>query len=77
MMKREQFEAALRERTQRQPFLPFTIELDGGDKFIVTERKAIHHFAGAATIYHPDGNFDFIDPEDVSRVCDMPLPVAS
>jgi hypothetical protein len=77
MMKGEEFDRITRAFLKRQPFQPFVIECDSGRRFIVHEPAELHSFAGAATYWHADGELDLIDPEDVTRVVEVPMPAAS
>jgi hypothetical protein len=76
-MKREQFDQVTRAFLKRRPFQPFVIECDDGQRFIVPEPAALHSYGGSATYFHADGELDMIDPENVTRVVELPIPAAS
>jgi len=44
----EIFERTLRELLQRRPFLPFIVEMDDGERFIVDDPEAVPLSGGAA-----------------------------
>ena len=70
-MKRQQLQSAVDSFKQRQPFQPFVVELDEGERLIVDDPKQLPGFGGAYTYLRPGGNFVFVDPEDVARVVDL------
>ena len=71
MMKREDFANAVNALWHRRPFRPFVIELDDGERLVVGEPKALAHYAGTATFVRPDGQFVFVDPEDVKQLLEL------
>jgi hypothetical protein len=71
MMKRADFEKVMATMLHRQPFRPFLIELDDGERLVVGQREAVHHYVGSAVYFRPDGNFDFVDPENVNRLLEL------
>jgi hypothetical protein len=71
MMKREQFDQLARAFWKRQPFRPFVIEYEDGERFVVTQPDAFGCYAGSATLFHPDGSLDIIDSENVSRIVEL------
>jgi hypothetical protein len=71
MMKRESFQQAVDLFKHRKPFHPFVIELDSGERLVVGEPKALHCYAGAATYVRPDGEFIFVDSEDVKQLLEL------
>lgn len=71
MMKREQFDQLARSFWKRQPFRPFVIECDDGQRFVINQPEEFHCYAGSAEYFYPDGSLDFIDNEDVVRIVDL------
>jgi hypothetical protein len=71
MMKREDFEKAVSSLLHRQPFRPFVIELDSGERLVVGQREALGHYVGSATFFRPNGDFDFVEPEDVKQLLEL------
>ena len=71
MMKRDDFQRAVDELKSRVPFRPFVIEMDSGQRFVVADPKALSCYAGGGTYSHADGNFDFVESEDVSRLVEV------
>ena len=75
MMKRHQFQEAVDAYKQRQPFRPFVIEMDDGQRLVVEDPKAFPCFAGGGTWEWPDGELMFVDAEDVKQVVELnPMP---
>jgi hypothetical protein len=74
MMSRNALDEAIRTFRKKEPFEPFVIECDDGRRFIVRDPKAIDCMYGSATYVRPDGNFDFLDFEIVSRVVPLTEP---
>jgi hypothetical protein len=72
MMTPAGFEQAARALLQRQPFHPFAIEFDYGDRFVVDRPEALRVYAGAGLYIHPDDTFDFVDAEVVREFVDLP-----
>jgi hypothetical protein len=71
MMKREDFEHAVTALLRRQPFRPFVIELDHGERLVVGQPDALKHHAGSAIYFRPHGHFDFVDPENVKQLLEL------
>jgi hypothetical protein len=71
MMKRQQFDDAVRPFWKRQPFRPFVIEYEDGERFIVSDPNRFSCGGGTASLFHPDDSLDIIDHENVSRVIDL------
>jgi hypothetical protein len=71
MMKREDFEKAVNALWHRRPFRPFVIELDDGERLVVGEPEALGHYVGSATFFRPNGEFVFVEPEDVKRLLEL------
>jgi hypothetical protein len=71
MMKRLQFDEAVRAHWKRQPFRPFFIEYDDGQRFIVTDPTRFGCYAGSATLFYPDDSLDVIDYENVVRIAEL------
>jgi hypothetical protein len=75
MMKRHHFQEAVDAFRQRQPFRPFVIEMDDGQRLVVEDPKAFPCFAGGGTWEWPDGELMFVDAEDVKQVVELnPMP---
>jgi hypothetical protein len=71
MMKRAEFDQLARSFWKRQPFRPFVIEYEDGERFIVDDPEAFGCYAGSATLFHPDGSLDIIDNENVARIIEL------
>jgi len=72
MMKRVDFERALRSRLDRKPFEPFIIELEDGSRLEVRQKQDLSFYVGdSATYLRPDGSFDFVDRDNVLRILDL------
>jgi hypothetical protein len=74
MMKGEEFDRVTRAFLKRQPFQPFVIECDDGQRFVVREPAML---LGTAMYFHANGEIDLIDNENVTRVVELPIPAAS
>lgn len=75
MMKSHVFQQAVDAFRQRQPFRPFVIEMDDGQRLVVADPKEFHCFAGGATWEWPNGELMFVDSEDVKQVVELtPAP---
>jgi hypothetical protein len=71
MMKRAALEQVLTSLLHRQPFRPFVIELDDGQRLVVERREALAHYVGSATYFGADDSIFFVDPEDVKQVLEL------
>jgi hypothetical protein len=72
MMKRSDFDQVVRAFLERQPFRPFVIEFEEGERFVVDKPEALMAPAFGKTVYfRPDGSFDFVDSENVSQVVEL------
>jgi hypothetical protein len=70
MMKRDGFQSIIDGFKKREPFRPFVIELDNGQRLTIENLKYFQCFAGTATYMTPDHSLHFVDPEDVKQVLD-------
>jgi hypothetical protein len=76
-MIRESFQKAVDAFKQRIPFQPYVIELEDGRRFVVGDPKVLRCYAGAGTFLHPNGDFDFVDSENVKQLVELtPAPSA-
>jgi hypothetical protein len=71
MMTPETFQKELRTLLDRQPFHPFLIELEAGGPWRVDRREAIQYNVGKNAVYIHDGDFDFVECENVRRFVDQ------
>ena len=71
MMKREQFDQLARSFWKRQPFRPFVIEYDDGQRFVVADPELFSCYAGSADLFHADGSLDILDHENVARIVEL------
>jgi hypothetical protein len=71
MMKREVFANVINTLWHRRPFRPFVIELDDGERLVVEKPEALGHYVGSATLFQPDGEMVFVDPEDDKQVLEL------
>jgi hypothetical protein len=72
MMKRVQFEQALRSRLDRQPFQPFLIEFEDGSRREIRQKQDLSYWKGNDALYvHPDGSWEFVDRDDVAQILDL------
>jgi len=72
MMKRVQFEQELRLRLDRQPFQPFAIELEDGSRREIRKKQDLSYWKGGSALYvHPDGEWEFVDHDDVQQILDL------
>jgi hypothetical protein len=68
MMPAEAFEQCLRGLLGREPFQPFVIELDTGERFRVESKKSVLYREGGTALYfHPDDDMDFVHCDGVRR----------
>ena len=79
MMPADQFERTVKDLLKREPFEPFVIEDDAGEKYLVYTPKALFYIDGPRGLYfHADGNMDFINSEVVSKIYRLvPEPAGS
>jgi hypothetical protein len=72
MMKRIEFAQAIQSRLDRKPFRPFAVELEDGQRRVVEKRESISYLVGNDALYvHPNGEWEFLDRDDVMRVVDL------
>jgi hypothetical protein len=77
MMKPEAFEQAVNSFRHSQPFRPFVIELDDGERIVVRDPKELSCCFGGADYEGPtDDDFAFIECYDVSQVVELPASEA-
>jgi hypothetical protein len=75
MMKPHLFQEAVDAFKKSQPFRPFVIELDTGERLVVERPEVYGGFAGAGTYDLPGGDFLFVDAEDVKQLVVLtPVP---
>jgi hypothetical protein len=77
MMTRAQFDQVTRSLLKRQPFQPFVIEYDDGQRFVVGQPSELASFAGSASYFDPAGELHLIDSENVRQVIELNHGVAS
>jgi hypothetical protein len=71
MMRAEQFQSLVDQFKYRQPFQPFVIETDYGDRVRVDSPEELHCLHGSAVHTRKlDGRLTFVEHEYVHRVCD-------
>jgi hypothetical protein len=71
-MTRSQFERRMTDLLKREPFQPFAIEFDDGQRWVVNQPKSVWYTDGDTAIYsHPDGNFDFVDCDVVKELSEL------
>jgi hypothetical protein len=68
MMKRVEYERVAREFLRREPFQPFVIEYEDGRRFVVEQRQQL---PDPTWYIRRDGEFDFLDNEEVLRVVEL------
>ncbi|MBL8795319.1 MAG: hypothetical protein JNM56_15545 [Planctomycetia bacterium] len=72
MMKPTEFEQAVNAFRHRQPFRPFVIELDGGERIIVRDPQELSCCYGGADYEGPtDDDFAFIECYEVRQVVEL------
>ena len=71
MMKSDAFQRAVDGFKHRQPFQPFVVELDDGERLLVEQPEVLHCFAGSALHYPPGGRMTLVDAEDVKHVLEF------
>ena len=67
-MTKENFDEALQTLISRQPYLPFTVELNGGTRFEVDFPNAIVFRDGVACFVAPGGHLKLFDHESVNLI---------
>ncbi len=65
---------ALRAFTKRQPFRPFFIEFNSGDRLQVTHPEAIDRQEDLFVFRGPDGGHRIFSPTGVCQLIDPPPP---
>jgi hypothetical protein len=71
-MTRGNFEQAMRNLLNRQPFRPFVIEFDDGERWVVGQPEALMYSdGGTAVFFRQDGSFDFVDSEAVRGLLEL------
>ena len=72
MMTRASFEQGLQTLLKRQPFQPFIIEFDDGERWVVGEPAALWYQEGRTAVYsRPDGSLHFVDCEAVRQFVEL------
>lgn len=72
MLAREEYQTLVDSKRKRQPFYPFIIEMDDGDRFLIDRPEKFHCWMGSGTLTEPDGSFHFVDWDQVKAVVDAP-----
>jgi hypothetical protein len=71
-MTADNFGDALEALMSRQPFKPFTIELQTGKRFEIDHPRATVWREGKAVFVAPGGVLIFFDNENVTQIIDSP-----
>ena len=71
-MTRENFEEALLFFTERKPFTPFTLELNGGERYKVEHPGRIAWTDVKGVFLGPGGLMRILDNESVLQIIDAP-----
>ena len=72
MMTPAAFEQSLKPLLQREPFQPFFIELEDGERWVVGQKEAVMYQKGGTAVYFRlDGSFDFVDCQNVRRFIEL------
>ena len=71
-MTRENFEEALLYFTERKPFTPFTLELNGGERLEIDHVKGLSWNEGKGVFIGPGGLMRVFDNESVLQIIDAP-----
>ena len=71
-MTRETFEETLDLLMERQPFMPFMVELHGGERFEIDHPRAIAWGEGKGVFLGPGGVMRIFDNEGVVQIIDAP-----
>jgi hypothetical protein len=72
-MTRENFEQTLEYFTERRPFQPFTLELNGGERLEIDHVKGIAWGEGKGVFVGPGGLLRIFDNEGVLQIIDSPV----
>ncbi len=70
----EPFRSAIRLLRRRRPFEPYTVELLGRDRLVVTHPEALAVYGGMARYYEPDGVERYFDSTSVVQVYSIAVP---
>ena len=73
-MRAETFQGASRELRRRRPFEPYTVELFGGERIVVTHPEALAVYDDLATYYETDGVSRYFDATSVLQVYSIVVP---
>lgn len=72
-----EFETTLQRFLRQEPFLPFLIELDDGERWVVPEQKAVMYLDGPTGMYfRVDGSMYFLESHNVLRIVEL-VPAGS
>lgn len=72
------FEQQLQALLRRDPFLPFIIELDDGERLVVGQREALMYREGGTAIYFRlNGEFDFVDCGTVKQFLELAIKTSA
>lgn len=70
MMKREIFQQLVDQFRNRQPFHPFVIVLDSGERIVIEDLDQFSCWLGSATYCDRQLEMYFVDAEEVTEVTD-------
>jgi hypothetical protein len=71
-MTRDQFDAAQRAFTRRQPFRPFLIEFTSGMQLVIGHPEAVRNEGELYVTRAPDGRYVLFTADSVCRLLDVP-----
>ena len=71
-MTRETFEEALLSFTERRPFAPYMLELNGGERYEIDHPGALAWTDGKGVFLGPGGLMRVFDNESVLQIIDAP-----
>jgi hypothetical protein len=69
---RENFEQTLRLFTERRPFAPYVLELNGGERYEVDHPGGLAFGEGKGVFVGPGGILRIFDNESVLQIIDAP-----
>ena len=70
----ETFSRATRGLRRRKPFRPYTVELFGGDRIVVTHPEALAIYDGLVSYYETDDTQRYFDAASVLQVYSIAIP---
>ncbi len=72
MMAPTQFEEAMRAHLKREPFRPFAIDMDTGERWVISQPDEVVHGAGPTAVYFaPDRSIHFVGWDNVRQLSDI------